>query len=270
MNEVVPEHLRGGLVDIHGVGVLVGYFAQGWVGYGFFFWVGGGLTTWRVPLALQCAWPLSLLCGLYWVPESPRWLVMQDRHDEARIILERLHATPGDHENLYARTEFHQIQKQIVIDRLLPTSWRQIFKKPSYRKRAILAVSTTGIIQCSGVLVINNYGPTLYKNLGFSPQLQLLYPAAWLTFALGCNIFGCVFIDMFPRPKYLSIGILGCMACLIVEAALVANFVPSTNSDALRAAVAMFFVFQVFYGCMLDGKLLHVLKPVVYLLLMPF
>lgn len=31
MNEVVPEHLRGGLVDIHGVGILMGYFAQGWV-----------------------------------------------------------------------------------------------------------------------------------------------------------------------------------------------------------------------------------------------
>lgn len=183
---------------------------------------------------------------------------MQDRHDEAKAVLERLHASPTDREHLYARREFHQIQKQIAIDRLLPTSWAQIFKKPSYRKRAILAVSTTGIIQCSGVLVINNYGPTLYKNLGFSPQLQLLYPAAWLTFALACNVAGCVFIDMFPRPKYLSIGILGCMACLVVEAALVANFVPSTNMDALRAAVAMFFVFQVFYGGMLDGKMLHI------------
>jgi hypothetical protein len=40
-----------------------------------------------------------------------------------------------------------------------------MFKKPSYRRRAWLAIGTTGIIQCSGVLVINNYGPTLYKNL---------------------------------------------------------------------------------------------------------
>lgn len=83
---------------------------------------------------------------------------------------------------------------------------------------------------------------------------QLLYPAAWLTFSLGLNIIGAFIVDLFPRNKYMSFGILGCMACLIVEAALVANFVPSTNESALQAAVAMFFVFQIFYGCMLDGN----------------
>lgn len=60
-------------------------------------------------------------------------------------------------------------------------------------------------------------------------------------------------VDRFPRNRYLAFGVLGCMACLIVEAALVANFVPSDNQAALRAAVAMFFVFQVFYGLSCDG-----------------
>jgi hypothetical protein len=52
-------------------------------------------------------------------------------------------------------------------------------------------------------------------------------------------------VDLFPRNKYIAFGVLGCMATLIVEAALVANFVPSNNESALQAAVAMFFVFQV-------------------------
>jgi hypothetical protein len=43
------------------------------------------------------------------------------------------------------------------------------------------------------------------------------------------------------------------MCCLIVEAALTAEFVPSNNENALRAAVAMFFVFQVFDTPMLNG-----------------
>jgi hypothetical protein len=83
---------------------------------------------------------------------------------------------------------------------------------------------------------------------------QLLYPAAWLTFSLGLNIMGAFVIDFFPRPKFMSFGVLGCMSTLIVEAALVANFVPSNNENALLAAVAMFFIFQVFYGMALDGN----------------
>jgi len=51
----------------------------------------------------------------------------------------------------------------------------------------------------------------------------------------------------------MAVGVLGCMATLIVEAALIANFIPSNNQNALQAAVAMFFVFQVFYGACCDG-----------------
>ncbi len=95
------------------------------------------------------------------------------------------------------------------------------------------------VSRCSGVLVINNYGPSLYSALGYSPVKQLLYPAAWLTFALGINVLAMPVVDRFPRNKYIAFGVLGCMATLIVEAALVANFVPSTNQSALQAAVAM-------------------------------
>lgn len=253
MSEVVPVDLRGGLVDIHAVMLVLGYTIQGWIGFGFFFWKSGGSNTWRPPLAIQCSWPLFLLCGLPFIPESPRWLVMKDRIEEARDILEKLHADPADPEDTYAKAEFYQIQKQLAIDRTLGSSWLHIMRKPSYRRRALLAVGTTGIIQCSGVLVINNYGPSLYKSLGFSPAKQLLYPAAWLTFALGLNVIGMFLVDFFPRPKYMAVGVLGCMVTLIIEAALVANFVPSTNSAALKAAVAMFFIFQCFYGPCLDG-----------------
>jgi len=146
-----------GLVDLHAVFLIIGYTVQGWVGFGFYFWKSGGNNTWRVPLALQCAWPLLLLGGLYWVPESPRWLIMNDRLHEAKAILQRLHSTSKDTtDDEYALAEFYQIQKQVLIDRTLGSSWVHMFKKPSYRKRAFLAIGTTGIIQCSGVLVINS------------------------------------------------------------------------------------------------------------------
>lgn len=61
-------------------------------------------------------------------------------------------------------------------------------------------------------------------------------------------------IDLFPRNKYMAFGMAGCMMTLIIEAALVAEFGESDNEAALQAAVAMFFIFQLFYGLCLDGK----------------
>lgn len=198
---------------------------------------------------------------------------MKDRFDEAKQILIRLHASSEDSNNEFANAEFYQIQKQIAIDKTLGNTWMYMIRKPSYRKRCLLAIGTTAIIQCSGVLVINSkfllgtapvglidflqdYGPTLYANLGFSTVKQLLYPAAWLTLTLGINIMAMATVDLFPRNLYMGFGVLGCMVTLIIEAALVAEFVPSDNQSALLAAVAMLFIFQIFYGFCLDGRTL--------------
>ncbi|KAK0283044.1 hypothetical protein LTR91_010225 [Friedmanniomyces endolithicus] len=264
MNEIVPVSLRGALVDVHGVMLVLGYTIQGWVGFGFFFW-NGGANTWRPPMALTMVWPLILLVGLPFLPESPRWLCMQGRDAEAEQILIKLHRDPRDPENVVAAAEFYQIQKQMQIDRTLGSSWLHIIRKPSYRKRALLAIGTCGIVQCSGVLVINSRSPVAchggavltpvprlradtLQRLGFQPS-----PTTWLTFAWGMNALAMLLVDRFPRPKYMAFGVLGCMSTLIVEAALVATYLGTNNKSALLACVAMFFVFQVFYALCLDG-----------------
>lgn len=190
---------------------------------------------------------------------------MQGRESEAEAILNRLHSDSSDPENEYARAEYFQIVRQLHIDKTLGNS--------SYRKRAIMAMAITFFVQSSGDLVINSqftsafssstcsnistdYGPTLYKNLGYGTTQQLLYSSAWLTFTLGMSVIAIPFVDRMPRNEMIACGLWGCMATLIVEAALVATYVPSQNKNALRAAVAIFFVFQVFDTGMLNGILL--------------
>ena len=73
MNEIVPAHFRGALVDVHAVMLVLGYTIQGWVGFGFFFWHNGSSNTWRPPIAIQCFWPLCLLVGLFFIPVSHSW-----------------------------------------------------------------------------------------------------------------------------------------------------------------------------------------------------
>lgn len=104
--------------DIHAVMLIFGYTVQGWVGSSFCFWKTGGSNTWRPPIALQCTWPFFLLLGLYWSSESPRWLVINDRIEEAHTILQNyipisLIQITQTHEKSY------QIQKQLMIVRTL-------------------------------------------------------------------------------------------------------------------------------------------------------
>ncbi|KAH0847812.1 hypothetical protein AYO21_04018 [Fonsecaea monophora] len=251
MSELVPANLRGGLVEFHGVFYVFGYLTATWIGFGCFFWPNNG-HNWRLPVALQCLWPSLLLSGLFVCPESPRWLVMRGRDEQARQVLTKIHSHSGvGHDR--ANLELYQIQKQVAIDRSLPSSWYQMFKRPSYRKRALLGLATTGMVQFSGVLVINNYGPVIYRLLGYSPMKQLLFPSLWLTVGFVCFFFGPILIDKIPRNWMLGIGILGTSTMLSIIAALLANFVPSTNTAALKATVAMFFLYQPFVNIGLDG-----------------
>jgi hypothetical protein len=82
--------------------------------------------------------------------------MQQGRDADAERVLIRLHQDASDPDNTVAAAEFYQIRKQIEIDRTLGNSWLHIIRKPSYRKRALLAIGTCGIVQCSGVLVINS------------------------------------------------------------------------------------------------------------------
>jgi hypothetical protein len=84
---------------------------------------------------------------------------------------------------------------------------------------------------------------------------QLIYPGAWITLGLGMTILAIFAVDRFPRQKYMAFGMAGCMICLACEAAIVAVYVPSANTAALKAGVAMLFVFQTFFCLFLDGEI---------------
>jgi len=120
----------------------------------------------------------------------------------------------------------------------------------------MLACAFAFIGQSTAVLVINNYGPTLYKALGYGTLDQLKLQCGWITMGTPANFLGAVIMDRVGRRVLMLTGIFGCCACLIVEAAIIATFatpIPAVpNTAALKAGVAAFYVFLLFYGCGID------------------
>ena len=121
----------------------VGYSLSAWVGFGCYFVSASGSPSsfpWRFPLAFQAAPALLLLLGSPWLPMTPRWLLQQNRYDEAHDVIRRLHHTPQDPRETIATKEFYQMVQQIKLDQTLRSrggNW-EIFATKSNRKRALL------------------------------------------------------------------------------------------------------------------------------------
>lgn len=115
------------------------------------------VAQWRGPLGISLIFPTVCLIALPFLPESPRWLLLKGRKEEARKIVFTLHGMKDDPEQEFARGEFFQMEKQAEVDVVLNASWAEMFRRPSYRKRTMLAVGFAFFSQCAGSLVINNY-----------------------------------------------------------------------------------------------------------------
>ena len=150
--ELAPPQTRGILIDIHAFLMLVGYNVAAYVGLGFYFVPGS--DQWRGPIGIQMILPTVVLCGIYWIPESPRFLLTKGRTSEAWRIVHALHSDAADPTDEFAKREFYQMRKQIEFDTTMPDSYLHIFKTPSLRKRALMTILLEVCIQSSGVLVI--------------------------------------------------------------------------------------------------------------------
>lgn len=169
--ELAPPEYRGFFAGLNGVMIGGGAALSSYVGMAFFF-ASNEAVQWRGPLGIIVILPIIILCFTPFVPESPRYLLLKDKREEAWKVVSKLHDIPTDPEQVFAREEFFQMTKQAEYDRMLDTSWAALFTKPSYRKRVLIGCILVFFGQSTAVTVISNYGTVFYKTLGFSAANQ--------------------------------------------------------------------------------------------------
>lgn len=108
--------------------------------------------AWRIPSLLQIGFPvLALPCALL-SPESPRWLISQDRHREAREFLVKYHSG-GDEFDPLVTFQMEEIAKSIAMEREAQNSthWIDMLKTKGNRHRFFISVSLGIFAQWNGV-----------------------------------------------------------------------------------------------------------------------
>src|SRR6202000_849567 len=83
-----------------------------------------------------------------------RFLLTKDRSDEAWDIVREMHSSDNDPNHEFATVEFHQMKKQLELDNRLDSSWLEMMRRPSYRKRIFISSSILVLLYCTGTLVI--------------------------------------------------------------------------------------------------------------------
>ncbi|KAL4899073.1 hypothetical protein BDW74DRAFT_189545 [Aspergillus multicolor] len=261
-SEVAPPHARGLLVGLHGVSILCGYSLAAWVGFAFYFVDISG-AQWHTPLALQCFPPLVLGVGILAIPESPRWLIENGHLDKAKATLVRIYrqkrtgqgrSMDDNNDDDDASCQFHQITAQLTVERALPSSWSSLFTVPAYRRRTLIGFTTLLAGQLTGTMVINNYGPTLYKSLGHGASASLALSAGWVTEGVVCNMINALLLDRVGRKWLMTTGLVGCAISLLGAAIMVALYGATTNQAGNSAGVFFLYLHLTFYGTCMDAS----------------
>jgi MFS family permease len=131
-----PKH-RGAIISYFGTFWFTGAIIAAWVTYGTA--KIDNSWSWRIPSLLQAV-PAALQIVLVWfVPESPRWLVSKGRGAEAKAVLAKYHAN-GDETAPLVELEYAEIKEAIVNDANYKrkSGWLDLVKTAPNRRRLLL------------------------------------------------------------------------------------------------------------------------------------
>ncbi|MDZ7638386.1 MAG: sugar porter family MFS transporter [Bryobacterales bacterium] len=148
--EIAPARIRGRLVALNQMAIVTGILLAYFVNWALSF---GGTESWRWMFAVAALPSLALLIALFFVPESPRWLVEFGREAEAFAVLARVSGS------VEAARELPRIREAIAEE---SGTLRQLFE-PGYRRALGIAVALAILQQITGINTVLFYGSVLFK-----------------------------------------------------------------------------------------------------------
>jgi MFS transporter, SP family, arabinose:H+ symporter len=243
--EVSPRRLRGRMGTLYQLAIVVGILVSYCVNYGFRDF---GAWNWRC-MFLTGAIPAVLFWFMVWgIPESPRYLMLKGRREEAAAVLYRWLPAHG------VETEISEIE---ASTRKPSVGWRELLKT-DIRRPLRIGFALAILVHFSGINTVVDYAPRILVSAGWTIDAAL-----FSTFGIGLTMFLFTFvsfwvIDRHGRKPLYVVGSLG-MATALLGLAVAA----ATNSFAGGKVFALVIIYIAFFSSCI-GPVFWTLIPEIF------
>ena len=180
--EVSPAAIRGRLVSMNQLAIVLGILVSYLVGWAM---AGLGEGSWRWMFAVAAVPSVLFFGALFFVPESPRWLVKEGRHDEAAKILARLGEPPS---------QLREIERAIAEE---SGSLRQLLEK-GLRRALLVGVTLAILQQVTGINTVLYYGSIIFTE---QVGAQSTSAALWANVLVGTTNLVFTVIALFTIDR---------------------------------------------------------------------
>jgi sugar porter (SP) family MFS transporter len=222
ISEVSPPASRGRMVGMFQFNVVFGILAAYLSNY---LLKSIGPDAWRWMLGVQAVPAIAFFLLLFRIPESPRWLLRQNRVEEARLVFERIEPA----------TAAQNVQTILVANAAEQGPGESLWN-PLYRRPVLLAILFAMFNQLAGINAIIYYAPRIFEMTGLGQGAALLSSAGVGLVNFIFTLLGVNIIDRFGRRKLMLVGSVG----LIVTLGLVARSFYSQQFNGYTVPVLLF------------------------------
>lgn len=207
---------------------------------------------WRVPSLLQIAPPLIQICFVFFVPESPRWLVTKDRSADALQILVQYHGEGEQTE--FVRAEMAQIQTTLKIEmHNSRSSWLDLARTKGMRKRLLTTCMLGLFTQWSGSTLVSYYLGDLLQIIGQdSSHFKQTINVSISCWSLVCSFIASMLVKRFKRRHMYLLCTSSLLVCfslytVTMERAITAKEAGQPNQAASAACIFFLFAYAPCY-----------------------
>ena len=194
--EISPAKIRGRLVALNQLAIVVGIllsYLSNWL------LVDTGINNWRYMLVAEILPAITFLVGLFFIPESPRWLTKEGLEKEALDVLNIVAgAANADH-------ELQEVKKSLSEK---STSLKELLH-PSLRRVLIVGILFSLFAHITGIDTIIYYGPIIFLESGFKTDSALLASVMIGITNLIFTFVGMAMVDKAGRKFLLLVGLAG-------------------------------------------------------------